>query len=413
MSTPFYDLASLVFLPSGYKSGKLYAQKPQTTDGQLTFTRASTATRVNASGLIETVASGVPRLDYYDSTCPKLLLEGQRSNLAIQNTAFDVTAAWTPATLTVVADDGTAPDGTNVADLIYPSANSTNSVIYNGASITSGIAYTSSIYVKASGKTWVFIRGVNDANGAYFNLSTGQLGTVEAGISATITAAGSGWYRCTVTETSSSTLGRLVVLVVDGNGSTAVTANGTDGLLIYGAQTEAGSYATSLILTTSAAVTRNADAASKTGITSLIGQTEGTIYLEADIQKYNESNFYFGISNGAALGEAIYLQQPTAGALNVLVRSSGSIATISISTANWTAGVNKVAFAYTSSSCELFVNGVSKGTASITNFPAALTQFTIGSRLDNLGTLVGSGPYSQALIFKTRLTNDQLAELTA
>jgi hypothetical protein len=51
----FYDLASLVVVPSGYKSGKIYAQKPLTTDGQLTFSRASTATRVNASGLIETV----------------------------------------------------------------------------------------------------------------------------------------------------------------------------------------------------------------------------------------------------------------------------------------------------------------------------------------------------------------------
>jgi hypothetical protein len=49
MSTPFYDLASLVVVPSGYKSGKIYAQKPLTTDGQLTFSRASTATRVNAA----------------------------------------------------------------------------------------------------------------------------------------------------------------------------------------------------------------------------------------------------------------------------------------------------------------------------------------------------------------------------
>jgi hypothetical protein len=65
MSTPFYDLASLVVVPSGYKASKVYAQKPLTTDGQLTFSRASTATRVNASGLIET--SNVPRLDYLGS----------------------------------------------------------------------------------------------------------------------------------------------------------------------------------------------------------------------------------------------------------------------------------------------------------------------------------------------------------
>jgi hypothetical protein len=71
MSTPFYDLASLVVVPSGYKASKVYAQKPLTTDGQLTFSRASTATRVNASGLIEEVASNVPRLDYLGSSCPR------------------------------------------------------------------------------------------------------------------------------------------------------------------------------------------------------------------------------------------------------------------------------------------------------------------------------------------------------
>jgi hypothetical protein len=76
----FYDLASLVLVPSGYKASKVYAQKPLTADGQLTFSRASTATRVNASGLVETVASNVPRLDYLGSTCPKLLLEPQRRN---------------------------------------------------------------------------------------------------------------------------------------------------------------------------------------------------------------------------------------------------------------------------------------------------------------------------------------------
>ena len=59
MSTPFYDLASLVVVPSGYKASKIYAQKPLTTDGQLSFSRASTATRVNSAGLIEKVRTNL------------------------------------------------------------------------------------------------------------------------------------------------------------------------------------------------------------------------------------------------------------------------------------------------------------------------------------------------------------------
>ena len=51
----FYDQASLVMVPSGYKAGKVYSQKPLSTDGELTFTRNSNATRVNADGLVEKV----------------------------------------------------------------------------------------------------------------------------------------------------------------------------------------------------------------------------------------------------------------------------------------------------------------------------------------------------------------------
>jgi hypothetical protein len=112
MSTPFYDLASLVIQPSGVKAQKVYAQKPMTTDGQLTFSRASTATRVNASGLIETVASNVPRLDYTNSTCPKLLLEPSRTNLALQSSAFN-DAAWTKAGVTLTSGQADPFGGTS------------------------------------------------------------------------------------------------------------------------------------------------------------------------------------------------------------------------------------------------------------------------------------------------------------
>lgn len=82
MST--YDDASLIYYPSGYKAGTAYSLKPTDGSGDLTFTRASTATRVNAAGLIESVATGVPRIDYTGGGCGKLLLEPQRTNVVLQ-----------------------------------------------------------------------------------------------------------------------------------------------------------------------------------------------------------------------------------------------------------------------------------------------------------------------------------------
>jgi hypothetical protein len=226
----FYSDASLVLIPSGYKDQKVYSAVPTDGSGDLVFSRASSATRVASNGLIEKV----------------------RTNLALYSEQFN-DASWLKGTLTVSANAGTAPNGTTTADLIYPSSSTSNCVIFNGITITSGLEYTNSVYVKASGKTWTFIRGINDGVGAWFNLSTGVVGSVQSGVTATITSIGSGWYRCSVTQTSTSTTGRLVILIVDGDGSTAVTANGTDGLLIWGGQQETG-VMTDYIATTSAAV---------------------------------------------------------------------------------------------------------------------------------------------------------------
>jgi hypothetical protein len=64
-----YDDASLIMFPSGYKEDKIYSLKPTDGSGDLTFTRASTATRVNADGLIE----GSELICYYSATICKQL----------------------------------------------------------------------------------------------------------------------------------------------------------------------------------------------------------------------------------------------------------------------------------------------------------------------------------------------------
>ena len=91
--------ASLLLVPSGYKSGKVYSQIPTNGNGDLTWTRASTANRTNSSGNIELVATGVPRLDYPQGSCPALLLEPQRTNLVFPS----ATATTQTRTVTAVA----------------------------------------------------------------------------------------------------------------------------------------------------------------------------------------------------------------------------------------------------------------------------------------------------------------------
>ena len=54
------------------------------------FDRASSATRVNKDGLIETVGSGEPRIDYKDDSKGALKLEPSRSNLVTYSNLFQL-----------------------------------------------------------------------------------------------------------------------------------------------------------------------------------------------------------------------------------------------------------------------------------------------------------------------------------
>ena len=145
---------SLILVPARFKTGKLYTPVATTSggvvlgaSGDFNVTRATAATRVNASGLIESVASGIPRLDYYTSGgtagCPALLVEPSGSNLLVRSENFSLTWSTTvSATVTGV----TSPDGTNNATTII--ADSTSSRVRQSATLTSGTTYTYSLFGK-------------------------------------------------------------------------------------------------------------------------------------------------------------------------------------------------------------------------------------------------------------------------
>ncbi len=292
MSTPFYDLASLVVVPSGYKSGKIYAQKPLTTDGQLTFTRASTATRVNSSGLIASVASGVPRLDYTNSTCPKLLLEPQRSNITLFSEQLD-NANYTLLNFTIAANNTTSPDGTQSAEKLTETTANGEHLLYAIQSIGLG-TYTMSAFFKAGGGTIFPVLRFNGSTtnayaGCVFNTTTGQVvntfSNTYTGTTTKVDNMGNGWYRVSLTTTTNETTfgvrigaSNTATPTVGDFGSISYAGNTNNFFYAWGVMLEAGAYPTSYIPTTSAAVTRLADTYQKAGFGNT--STAGTLYYE-------------------------------------------------------------------------------------------------------------------------------------
>jgi hypothetical protein len=349
---------------------QLYIWGAQLVEGTNALDYLPTTTRLN-----------IARIDYSTGS-PALLVEPQRTNLCTYSQDFS-NAAWnvnfdSGCSIAITPNYTTASNGLPAARLVASRTNtSTLAVVVNYVPNT-GTSATKSIWMK--------------------NNNAGNVTIMFADEAVTITDT---WERYSITNTYPYS---IIGLRYSG---VALSCD----ISITGSQFELGNYSTSYIPTTSASVTRNEDQVLKTGISSLIGQTEGTIYLEADIQKHNQSEFYVAISNGFSLGESIYLFQPSGGILQVLFRTGGVDQSISILNANWNIGYNKIAIAYNSTSGEVFMNGVSQGTVALSALPTC-SQLTLGARPDIPGNLVGSGGYKSTAIFKTRLTNTQLAQLT-
>jgi hypothetical protein len=394
----FYDLASLVVIPSGYKASTIYAQKPLTTDGQLSFSRASTATRVNASGLIETVASNVPRLDYTNSSCPRLNLEPQRTNSVLQSNAL-ASAGWLSFGGTQTNNSGVSPDGTNNATL-FSSSGSAPAGAYQNVAATSGQTVTVSAYFKLGTATNICLV-INNAFA--WDTVGGEVFTTANGLSTTA------WKRVTFTFTAPAT--NQYNIHIGQNGQSGLASQSLGTFYVYGVQAEVGGYATSLIPTTSASVTRVADAASKTGISSLIGQTEGTIFWEGSINTLGDfpqicdlnadGNKFIQIYNtlvGGVPRLALYVQN-----VSILLNAS-NITGLSFNT------IFKLALGYKNNDYALYLNGVQVYVNTTIGVPPT-SNFGLGKALQSEE---GSGKeVAQAALFPTRLTNAQLAEITA
>ena len=422
---------SLLIVPARFKSGKLYSQIPTSGAGDFTVTRATNATRVNASGLIESVASGIPRLDYFSSDgtvgCPALLVEPAAQNLALQSENFLTT--WTNTSL-VITSGFTSPSNNSNGTLIEASAN-TGRLRQPFAAITSGTTHTFSLFAEAgnlalaSGVSLVFQEGTatNFVSGVVqsFRLDTGTLGasgTLGAGFTltrASIEDYGNGWYRCSMTVTVSYTPASANISIRPTStivsNLPATVSGGT--AYIWGAQLETGSVATSYIPTTTAAVTRNADVVSVSGaVSGSIGQTEGTMYAEFFVD-FNNRNADILSVDGGSTSNGFFMSIRSSSVVQLIVRTASANALIFQRTGAYPTGVNKLAIAYKNGDFAISLNGTAAQTDSstITMPSVSINRFSIArSSLNNLDQQLR---IRAAALYTTRLSNAELAALTS
>jgi hypothetical protein len=370
---------------TGTGSNSIYIWGAQLVEGSTAKDYQKTETRLN-----------IPRLDYSNGTCPSLLVEPQRTNLALYSSSFD-TSPWIAVGTTITPNTQVAPDGTTTGDTYNTSQ---SILLLQTISASPSTTYTLSLWVKLGTATNLCLIANNTAA---WNTIGGQSFDSSDGLNT------STWTRIEWTFTTPASLPAGAINIhLGGNSETGLTQS-TGSVHIWGAQLEAGNYSTSYIPTTSASVTRNADVISKTGISSLIGQTEGTIF--ADFWNYDNATNKSGWNiciNGGGYGNAIYFEKYLGewaalvwnGYNNQFAGSAGGALSI---------GRHKMAMAYKANDIAVYCDGVLVSTDTSASIPTC-------SRVD-IGFIANDVTPEElglnaAALWKTRLTNDQLATLT-
>jgi len=324
----------------------------------------------------------VPRLTYQNGGggCPSLLLEKQSTNYSKWSNDLTQSSAWidqsTNTTITQITSGG--PDGGSFTRLVSTGSGSQGRIVQAG-SITNPNGATMSVYLKGSGDT-------------AFGLFIGN------GISQ--------YQQITLTNTWTR-----YVVSVSGVGATyqdwQISCVGGSTIDVSFVQVEEGVYATSPIPTTSSSATRVADACYKTGISSLIGQTEGTLYFELQ-RNDTDNDTRLQISDGSG---ANWLFVSIETGLNPRAYCNvGGVNQFSVYGSPVSNSTHKVALAYKSNDFKVYIDGVAVITQTSGSVPAC-NQIDVGSGSPS-GSVLSTSLIKEVALFPTRLTNAELASLT-
>ena len=208
-------------------------------------------------------------------------LNGTGQNLLLQSQDF-TNATWTKSNLTAASTSATTdPLGGLTANILTPNG-TTDAYCRQTLTPVLSTSYGYSVYAKAGTGSWLRIRALfinnNTTDEAWFNLSTGALGTVQASVTATITSVGNGWYRCAlVGSTIATSTASFVDVAVSNADNTRANTNGQT-IYVWGSQLELSTIVGTYIATTSAVV-YGTPGLSFSGVAGLGLQSDGSLYV--------------------------------------------------------------------------------------------------------------------------------------
>ena len=362
--------------------------------------------------VIEIQENGVPRLDYTNGTA-SILLEPQSTNLIPYSEDF---SQWNKQGSTLTVNQIISPDGNTKGSLLQSTSTSVAVIEPSGLSLTIGVTYTYTVFVKKSNSQWIRLAHISSsATGCWFDLENGVVGIVNSE-SAKIDEYPNGWYRIsnTFVATSVSTSNSAFIGICDNDGSTNAGAIGQN-VYIYGAQLEALSYPTSYIPTSgqSGGVTRAAETLNNAANSDLINSTEGVLYAEISaLANGGVGDRYISLGSGSSQNTIQLLFHNTANRVNFRLTKAGSLeVNISDFTFLQTDDL-KIACKFKENDFALWINGVERvvdtsgETFSVNTLQEI--QFDSGTGASNF-----YGKCKTVAVFSEALSDTELACLTS
>ena len=384
----------LALIPSAYKAGKVYSVLPADGVGDFDFSRSGQATRVNKDGLIETVGSNVPRLNYpmidgVVSGCPSLLLEPERRNLITHSEDFS-DASWEKFNTTITPNSVISPDGSQTASTIE--STDASHLLYSTVSVTSETLYTFSYFFKSGTKdaSSVKVAFYDDTSKAFINTDADKK----------IVEYPNGWQRIIVNVTTPVGCVSLVSYID--------RSSGIGTFYVWGAQVEQGSYATSYIPTNGGTVTRSAETCNGAGDANTFNDSEGVLMFDGFIPNDGNEKI-IQLSNNTS-NEGVIRIFPRANGTNIRFQiTSGGTSSVNQELPLPSDNFYKIAIKYKTNDVSFWANGLEIYSGLIATIPSGLNELLFGSDIGN----PFYGNIKQIQYFDSALTDTELEGLTS
>ncbi len=382
MAKPNFTLPNKPAIKSGSILSYNYTDDFTFVPAELSFSRNGDATVVNSKNLIETVSANTPRIDYSDSlTEPSLLLEPQSTNLFPYSEDFE-NSDWTKnAGTTITNNYAISPDGTQTAARYL----GTGSSGLGDKFTLSAVGHTVSFWVKSNNGLNQFCRLIGDSS----QVSSDILVTTE-------------WNRISYTFTASGLSNKTSGIFRD-------SSNNDIDILIWGAQLEQQSYATSYIPTAGATATRLGETATNAGDVNVFNSEEGVLYAEIAALANDSTYKQFTLNAGSPNDSIRLMYTDVNNQVRYFVRRSASTQVDITYTLTDATQFNKIAMVYKANDFQLWVNGIKVGTDTSGTPPSGLSTIDFN---DGGTSSYFYGNVKNVQVFNKALTDRELEILT-